>query len=262
MFYYQPIENKEGLWLAEEHYNRRYIAKTESVFAQSNGHFGVRAMLELRGIDATPGMFVSGLYQKAQDGEVTELVNCPDVVELGIYIQGETVNLDNVRVEEFQRKLNLYTGELRINILFRTQNGLRFLLRSKRFAADFDKTLFYHKTEVTLLDGNKTTVTFEYGINGQITNSGTSHFQKTECRVYGKEIMAYHGALQDDGLEILTGTCFEKNQEQQDCSYHLKRRSIYAKNSILMEKGDAVTLFRISHIQKIPHNAKMFWKKN
>ena len=113
MFYYQPIENKEGLWLAEEHYNRRYIAKTESVFAQSNGHFGVRAMLELRGIDATPGMFVSGLYQKAQDGEVTELVNCPDVVELGIYIQGETVNLDNVRVEEFQRKLNLYTGELR-----------------------------------------------------------------------------------------------------------------------------------------------------
>ena len=180
MFYYQPIENKEGLWLAEEHYNRRYIAKTESVFAQSNGHFGVRAMLELRGIDATPGMFVSGLYQKAQDGEVTELVNCPDVVELGIYIQGESVNLDNVRVEEFQRKLNLYTGELRINILFRTQNGLRFLLRSKRFAADFDKTLFYHKTEVTLLDGNKTTVTFEYGINGQITNSGTSHFQKTE----------------------------------------------------------------------------------
>ena len=59
--------------------------------------------------------------------EVTELVNCPDVVELGIYIQGESVNLDNVRVEEFQRKLNLYTGELRINILFRTQNGLRFL---------------------------------------------------------------------------------------------------------------------------------------
>lgn len=250
MFYYQPIKNKEGLWLAEEHYNRRYIAKTESAFAQSNGHFGVRAMLELRGIDATPGMFVSGLYQKAQDGEVTELVNCPDVVELGMYIQGESVNLDNVRVEEFQRKLNLYTGELWINILFRTQNGLRFLLRSKRFAADFEKTLFYHKTEVTLLDGNKTTVTFEYGINGQITNSGTSHFQKTECRVYGKEIMAYHGALQDDGLEILTGTCFEKNQEQQDCSYHLKRRSIYAKNSILMEKGDAITLFRISHIQE------------
>ena len=142
MFYYQPIKNKEGLWLAEEHYNRRYIAKTESVFAQSNGHFGVRAMLELRGIDATPGMFVSGLYQKAQDGEVTELVNCPDVVELGMYIQGESVNLDNVRVEEFQRKLNLYTGELWINILFRTQNGLRFLLRSKRFAADFVKTLF------------------------------------------------------------------------------------------------------------------------
>lgn len=250
MFYYQPIENKEGLWLAEEHYNRRYIAKTESVFAQSNGHFGVRAMLELKSVDAAPGMFVSGLYQKAQDGEVTELVNCPDIVELGLYIQGESLNLDNVQVEEFQRELNLYTGELRISILFRTRNGLHFLFRSRRFAADFDKNEFYHKTEMTLLDGNKTNVTFQYGINGQVTNSGTSHFQKTECRVYGKEIMAYHGVLNDDGLEILLGACFEKNEEQQDCSYHLKRRSIYARNDVLMEKGDKITLLRISHIQE------------
>ena len=250
MFYYQPIENKEGLWLAEEHYNRRYIAKTESVFAQSNGHFGIRAMLELRGIDATSGLFVSGLYQKAQDSGVTELVNCPDVVELGLYIQGESLNLDNVIVEEFQRKLNVYTGELRTTIIFLTQTGLRFLFQSKRFTSDFDKNLFYHEVEVTLLDGNKTEVMFEYGINGQVTNSGASHFQKTECRVYEKEIMSYHGSLQEDGLEILLGTCLEKNKEAKDCSYHLKRRSIYARNSISMEKGDTVSIFRISHIQE------------
>ena len=113
-------------------------------------------MLELRGIDATPGMFVSGLYQKAQDGEVTELVNCPDVVELGMYIQGESVNLDNVQVEEFQRKINIYTGELKTTILFLTKSGLRFLFQSKRFAADLDKNMFYHETELTLLDGDKT----------------------------------------------------------------------------------------------------------
>ena len=114
-----------------------------------------------------------------------------------------------------------------------------------------------------MLDGNKTTVTFEYGINGQITNSGTSHFSKTECRVYGKEIMAYHGAPQDDGLEILTGTCFEKKSGTAGLLLSFKkRRSIYAKNSILMEKGDAITLFRFLIYRKIPQNAKMFWKKN
>lgn len=262
MLYYKVVEDKEGLWLTEETYQRAYIMKTESVFSQCNGHFGVRAALEFDGISQSRGMFVNGLYQQAHEDEVTELVNCPDLVQLQLLVNGECLSLDMVRIIDYCRKWNVYTGELVTEVTCCTQNGIKLKVESARFASRKDTHLFCHEVKLQLLEAKEAELSITYGINGQITNSGVSHFKKTECRVLvsspkdqakdgvDKSYMTYRGELSDDGLELMMGSSLTGGKEDSKEVFQLKRRSIFKNRRVTLKNEEKLRLLRVSYIRE------------
>lgn len=239
MIHYIPGKTVKGTAFKEEVWDERFAGKTETVFAQCNGYMGIRASLPVHTLGECRGTFLTGLYHKASAYEVSELINCPDVTETEITLNGEKIFIDRCRVERFSRKLFLHTGELEICLGLVTGKGQRLEISNRRFASRKDRHLFIQELKVKPEQAGQ--VEIAEGINGQITNSGAAHFAKTEARVFDKKYL-YTESLCDDGqrLHVLTGTKASKAPEKQ--FFYLKRKSIYENMSFYVEEGEALTI--------------------
>ena len=111
--------------------------------------------------------------------------------------------------------------------------------------------MWCQKLEIELLNKDAQNIKIQSGINGQITNSGVSHFRKTECRVYDKKIMHYKGDTDSNQLDIYATIGIDiadKNNIKKD--YILKRRSVYERNSFSLKKGDVAGFTKSVYIVK------------
>lgn len=265
MFYYRPRIDDEGLWLVEEQYSSNYIHKTASVFSQCNGYLGVRASQDFAGVVNDRGMFVRGLYDKAPSGEMVELVNCPDLVEVCIKVNTHIISLDTSQVDAFQRRLNVRTGEL-VSEYSLSAHGFRFQICSRRFASAYSKKIFCQKMELSIfsIDSHwqkENNVEISFGINGQMTNSGVSHFLNTECYLSGQNLV-YQGSLQKGGLMIVEGyTLKTKNATIIRNDAFIKRRSIFRKVHLRFQEAMSLCLERISVVDADLPERNMLNKK-
>lgn len=235
MYYYKTTKDNDGLWLVEDKYDWKYVNKTESVFTTENGYFGIRGAHDFKGLNDVRGMFVRGMFQQASKEEVTELINCPDVTEIKLIIDGERFSLDTCHMKEYSRKYNVHTGEVVLFCQCVLKNNIEIKIYTRRFVSQKDKHLFCQKVEIELINGFSKDISIETGINGQICNSGVSLFCNTECRVYDKRDMHYTGRTEDSKLDILMALNYQ-NVETDTVNFGLKRRSIYEKRTLKQEK--------------------------
>lgn len=245
MEHYKIEKEKERLWLIEKEISPLYEMKTESILAQCNGYMGVRAAHSFISIDESRGMFLRGAFDKAYENEVTELVNCPDVTWFGIEIDSEKIHLNSTKLLSCSRKMDILSGELRIEYLFELSSGLQIEISCKRFASMKNTHLFVQSYQVRAINGNFESVVITTGINGQMTNSGVSHFHSVSERVYNKEIMESTGTLKDNCVIILNH-CSSKNLKPEKKEFLLKRRSIYG--VYYFGKGDCVQFEKAAYI--------------
>lgn len=248
MMYYKPEKDEEGLYLTEETYDPRYTLKTESVFAQCNGFFGVRASCDCRVLDENRGMFVGGLYGRAYESEAAELVNCPDLTEVRLTLDGEAFSLDRCRIETFRRRLNLLTGELQISAECEINSGIRLRLESRRFASRSNPHLYCQNFCVTPLNRDVALLEFVSGINGQVTNSGVSHFRRMECRVFEEKIMSLEAFLDDGCLRLLCGIAVVGGRPVRRPVFGLKRRGICETDAVSAERNQTVSFTKYSYV--------------
>lgn len=262
MIYYRIEKEKKGFRLCEPKRNPDYNRKTESVFAQCNGYLGVRASFETKQLDESRGTFVGGFYHRAGNHEVTELVNCPDVTEFRIRVNGEPVHLDSGKLTLYERSLRTRTGELVSQVGF--LNGI--CIKTRRFSSMDNKKLFCHQLSITVKNGG--ILELSTGINGQITNSGVSHFDRMEARVFEKFRMPCSDGQEtgtpfylecgcDDGqtLKIMSLCCRDQHEVKEwdgkkqtmglpgkKAAFHLERRSIYEDVKTELLPGQTWTL--------------------
>lgn len=248
MIHYQTEKEIGRLWFRETEFLPDYELKTESVFAQCNGYMGVRAAQPLSMVEEQRGMFLSGMFHKAYEDEVTELVNCPDVTWFALEIDGEKIYPDRAGLVCYERKLDIYSGELVIRYHFQLAGKGRIEVENRRFASMDCKNLFVQTFKVQVLDGDMKDVKIKTGINGQITNSGVSHFHKSIARVYEKEVMEIRSELEENVMteavvcNVLAGTLEEKE-------FSLKRRSIYGTYLLQPEEG-SILLEKITYVDQ------------
>ena len=133
---------------------------------------GVRASIGLPSLDGKKGMFIAGLYNRAYEEEVTELVNCPDVTGYELVLDGEPVLPDSRCLTEFERKFNIHTGELVITSTYELESGVSFCLTDRRFASMENEHLFVQSIGITMQKGCIKHGGICTGIDGQQTNSG------------------------------------------------------------------------------------------
>ena len=123
MVHYQTQKEQDRIWLMETEFAPDFEQKTESAFAQCNGYMGVRAAHPFRLVEEKRGLFISGVFHKAYEEEVTELVNCPDIVWMEIEADGRKLFPERGGLLEFKRKLDMLSGELAFEYVFSFGDG-------------------------------------------------------------------------------------------------------------------------------------------
>lgn len=247
MKHYQTQKEQNRFWLKETEFAPDFEKKTESIFAQCNGYMGVRAAHGLSLIEEKRGMFLSGVFHKASEEEVTELVNCPDVTWIGLEIDGEKIYPQESKMESCIRKIDLNSGELVITYIFSLKTGAKTEITLRRFASVKDKNMFFQSVDIKVLEGKINIVKVKTGINGQMTNSGASHFKSVTARVYDKQMMETRCELEDDTVRIFSGCQLRKgNLEKKD--FILERRSIYGIYFIRPDEDGRIYMEKHTHV--------------
>lgn len=151
---------------------------------------GMRATHEEDYTQQTRGMYLAGLYHRAGRNETTELINLPDVTGIEVELDGVNFTLLSGEILEWQRELAFANGELHRNVVWRSPDGKRYRLESRRFVSLDQLPLVVMQLSITPLDGAAQAV-LKTGIDATQTNSGRQHRMKsrsgsltsTTCRV-------------------------------------------------------------------------------
>ena len=177
-------------WLIQESsFDERYLGKCEAIFAQGNGYLGVRNALEEAYTGEVRNTFLTGTFNKASKGEVTELPNLPDMTGVSIAIDGHQLNLSQGELQEYSRTMNLKNGEVVRKISWVSPTGVGFKAEFKRIVSLAEEHTMACSIDFSV--NQDVQVILETGVDGSVTNSGAQHFEEISRRIYGGRDMEY-----------------------------------------------------------------------
>ncbi|WP_054812718.1 glycoside hydrolase family 65 protein [Nocardia arizonensis] len=138
------------------------LTRTESVFALSNGHIGLRGGLEEGEPVGTPGTYLNGFYEKRdfpyaepgygypQHGQA--VVNVTDGKIIRLFVEDEPMDLRYGHTEKHVRVLDFRSGTLRRETVWTSPTGRRVRLRTERLVSFTERALVAIRYEVEALD--------------------------------------------------------------------------------------------------------------
>lgn len=177
-------------WMIQESiFDERYLGKCEAIFAQGNGYLGIRNALEEGYTKEVRNTFITGTFNKASEGEVTELPNIPDMTGITIIIDGHEINLSQGTLREYARTLNLKNGEVVREFTWTTPTEITVKAVFRRIVSLAEEHIM--AASLDLLVDKETNIVIETGIDGSVTNSGAQHFEDISRRIYDGRDMQY-----------------------------------------------------------------------
>jgi hypothetical glycosyl hydrolase len=216
-------------WIvSEELFSRDYLGKAEAVLSLGNGYMGLRSATEEPYIGETRNLFVSGTFNKFDDFEVSELPNAADVTRWDIRIDGERLDVSQGTVSDYVRALNLKTAELSRRFVWKSGSGKEVAFTFKRFVSLDNLHLIGQKMEVQALNAD-VEITVESGINAQLTNSGSQHFEEGEKRIYDKRYVELLQRTSQSQIDFVFQTVHHAavdGQEWEQPYMRIERRSV------------------------------------
>lgn len=246
MPHYKTLKEEGRFWISENYFSDQFELKTEAILSQCNGYMGVRAVQPFSLVQEEKGMFVCGLFNRAYQDEVTELVNCPDITWFSLRVNGTDIYPEKTKLNTFCRRLDVLSGEIIIQYEFEISGGVKFSVENRRFASMQDEHIFFQRLKITPISGTIYDISVKTGIDARMTNHGVSHFQSVNCRVYDKHMLEISGRLEEGLLTVLAETTV-KNAKINKKTHILERRSIFEiidmeieaekQNEIVLEKA-------------------------
>ncbi|MDN4477586.1 glycoside hydrolase family 65 protein [Demequina lignilytica] len=173
--------------LVETEFRSDDLGTSETLFAVGNGYLGLRGNIE-EGHDAhAHGTFINGFHETwrirhaeeaygfARTGQT--IVNVPDPKVIRLYVDDEPLLLSVADLPEYSRTLDMKTGVLTRDLLWRTPAGNRVRVRSRRMVSFAQRHLAIMTFEVTLLDKEA-----PVAVSSQLLNreSGADEYRTTE----------------------------------------------------------------------------------
>ena len=141
-------------WIvAERGFEPEHLGKCESIMCQGNGYLCLRNATDEFNPREQRDLFVAGTFNKFDDNEVTELPNAADVSRLEIKLDGQRFSLLTGTVEDYDRTLDLKTGETVRKVVWKAPNGRRYELCFRRFVSMERLHVIGQKLCVRPLDG-------------------------------------------------------------------------------------------------------------
>jgi alpha,alpha-trehalose phosphorylase len=148
--------------LVEEGIDLEELGQTESLFALSNGHVGLRGNLDEGEPRATGGTYLNGFYESyplsygehgygfAEDGQL--VVNVTDGKIMRLQVEDEPLDIHRGEVEEHSRRLDFRTGVLERNVTWRSAGGHRVRVETRRLVSLALRSVAAISYEVRVLD--------------------------------------------------------------------------------------------------------------
>jgi alpha,alpha-trehalose phosphorylase len=140
------------------------LEKTESVFALSNGHLGLRGTFEEGEPCGLPGTYLNGFYERhplpyaeagygyPEDGQT--VVNVTDGKIIRLLVQDEPLDMRYGRAVEHHRMLDFRTGTLRRDTVWESPTGRRVRVRTERLVSFTQRAVAAIRYEVEPMDGD------------------------------------------------------------------------------------------------------------
>jgi alpha,alpha-trehalose phosphorylase len=140
-----------------------HLAQSESVFALSNGHIGLRGNLDEGEPNALPGSYLNGLYETRplpyaeagygypEDGQT--VVNVTNGKIIRLLVEDEPFDLRYGKVESHERVLDLRAGMLRREVVWTSPTGRRVKVTSRRMVSFTQRALAVIEYLVEPLEG-------------------------------------------------------------------------------------------------------------
>jgi alpha,alpha-trehalose phosphorylase len=146
----------------EEGIDLERLAQTESLFALSNGHIGLRGNLDEGEPRGLSGTYLNGFYESypleygergygfAEDGQ--QLVNVTDGKIIRLQVEDEPLDVHRGEVQHHVRRLDFRSGLLERELIWRAASGHTIKLTTKRLVSLSLRSLVAIHYEVEAVD--------------------------------------------------------------------------------------------------------------
>ncbi len=172
--------------LIEKRFDASDMGATETLFSVGNGYLGLRGNVEEGHEAFAHGTFINGFHETwpirhaeeaygfARTGQT--IVNVPDAKVMRVYVDDEPLELAQAELLEYERVLDLRTGVLTRDLLWRTPAGNRVRVRSSRLVSFEHRHVAILSLDVTPLDAGVPVTVSSHLLNRQ---AGADEYRST-----------------------------------------------------------------------------------
>ena len=171
--------------IIEEGFNPENVTASESIFSIGNGAMGQRANFEENySADTFQGSYIAGIYypDKTRVGwwkngypeYFAKVLNAPNWIGIDIKINNETLDLNNCKVLDFKRELNMKEGWLQRSFIAELNNGIQVKVNSLRFLSLRYNEIGAIKYSVNPINSD-VTIEFSPYLDGGIKNEDANY---------------------------------------------------------------------------------------
>ncbi|MBD2296052.1 beta-phosphoglucomutase [Anabaena sphaerica FACHB-251] len=161
--------------LIENQFQPNQLHARETIFTIGNGYLGTRGTFEESYPRALSATLIHGVYDDVPV-VYTELANCPDWLPLVVIIDGERFRLDQGKILEYNRELDLHQGVLSRSLRWRSPTGKTIDISFERFASLADHHVLGQRCQLTTVDFHGL-IEIQGSINGYPENKGFNHWE-------------------------------------------------------------------------------------
>lgn len=216
--------NINGWIIKHDLTNFNYYNEIETIFAQANGYLGTRATLEEGYKKEIEGTFINGFYdtEKIVYGESaygyaknrqTQLL-VPNSKNIRLVIDNEVLDLEESKIENHSRSLNLQTGVLTRNLTWTTKtNKVLEVTYEKIVSMDYENLMIVNiklnpinfKGSIKILSGIKKDIAIAIDENDPRV-SGDLKYSLISKNIYMKDNnLIYEASTENSNLSLLNG---------------------------------------------------------
>ncbi len=239
-------------WILEENrFDRKYLGKCEAVMCLGNGYLGLRSAMEEQYIGERRGYFIAGTFNTFDDQEVTELPNLADILNLRITVNGHDFSMEEGKLKNYSRQLNLKTGELKRQVTWVSPAGDELALTFFRVVSLKELHLVAQQIIITPVN-HGVSLSIRSGIDATATNSGSQHMSDGNKRFYDKRYMQLVQMTTHSKIDVVHNTTLNFKLGEQPLAVasqiFMERRKIYSEYNTALEQGKTLTIEKISNV--------------
>ncbi|SDN13750.1 hypothetical glycosyl hydrolase [Psychrobacillus sp. OK028] len=244
-------EELENWIVSETEFQPDSLGKAEAIMHLGNGYLGLRSATEEPYMKETRNLFVAGTFNKAEENEVTELPNIADVTRLDIRVDGERFSLEIGKTKDYIRQLNLKYAELIRIFEWTSPKGKVLQFEFKRFVSLDNLHLIGMKMFVKSLS-DPVQISFDSGIDAQMSNSGSQHFLEGERRIFDKKKILLVQTTNQSKIDVVINSSHKvlvNDQEITDYpAMNMSRRKVWLTYNINLQPNDKMELEKLTTV--------------